>query len=186
MAQLQLGVQPGLHAPLHQLQHFGALLQRALGHGALGLQACQLEVALRHAAREQQARGLGVGARGLGLAQCGGEGGTVFAEEVQLPAARQAGGFHATNGAGLAGGVGSVGAVALARGVQAAVDLRALGRAGGVGKGLGARDAGGGLLQPGVALQGLGDERIQLRIAKAAPPVGGDRSLRLHSSICAG
>ncbi|OIQ89477.1 hypothetical protein GALL_286080 [mine drainage metagenome] len=168
--QLQLRLQPGADALVHQLDDAAALLQRVAQQRALGIEPRQSKVGLRDLRREYDARGLRAGLGGTCAADRGGQRGVVATEQVQRPAALQHRLVDAEHRAAIRA-VDVVGAEQFAHRADRSTDRRQQRgvRRGGAGGGLAHARRGG--LQVGVAGQRLRLQRVELRVAVTRPPV---------------
>ncbi|MCY1511694.1 hypothetical protein D9M68_461310 [compost metagenome] len=171
LAQFEAGVEAGRDAVAHQLEGLVALGQRALGHFDLFVQARPLEVAARHVAREQHARGIGVGRGGIGRAEGGVERAAVLAEEVELPARAELQQADVLRRAAQRRRVDVVAVELLAVQVEVGADLGQQRRTSDVRRGLGTHEARTRDLQVRVAGHGLVDQRIELAVAEGLPPL---------------
>lgn len=167
LAQLETGVEPGLHALADERQDLIALRQRTGRDLALFDQPRQRHVAARDRTGEQLARGQHLGLRGTLAAQRGLQRSLVATEEVELPrriGLQRARGFHRP---GQRRQVQAIGGKALARQVERTIYLQAVGRLGDFHRSLGPAQASLRELEVGVAGQRTLDQVGQCRVAQA-------------------
>lgn len=170
LLQLDLAVEPGAHAFLAQFGHALRALQFFLGEIAHGEGMVEIAVGAGDACRQADARGLAVDLRRIGPAEGGFPGGAFAAPEVEVvveaerqvldrrvaPAERCRGDAGRRADSGIAGlGVQR----RLARGILRLGRCRCLAR------------TRLGDLQVRRALQGLGDQLVELAVAEPGPPV---------------
>src|SRR5207302_1767406 len=85
LAQLDVGVDAGLHALADEAERLAALLERTRRHVALRQEPRKLQVGTRDAGREHEARDVAIGLRRAGVSHRGLEPGAVAAEQVEVP-----------------------------------------------------------------------------------------------------
>ncbi|EEF26225.1 conserved hypothetical protein [Ricinus communis] len=171
LAQFDLRIEACVDALLRQIENALPLLQRLSADFAERLQLRELQICFDDGAGEQQAGACCLCGGGLAARAAGGDGGAIAAPEIQLVAAAQFDIAVALERTRDWIGIQAVLAVALPRRIGSGIETRHLRGPRAFDIGIGGGNARGGIDQLRTVGERLGDQRIQLRIAVAFPPV---------------
>ncbi|RMQ87589.1 hypothetical protein ALP97_200298 [Pseudomonas salomonii] len=169
---LVLAVDTGTEATFAQVEHLAGALEVVIGQVTHDMRLAQIAVSLGHVGSQGQACGLLVDFGGTRLAQRGFPGGALATPEVEVVVEAGADVAHGGIGVALPARVLVLGQARTAHTGAGIQGGHAFG-VGSIGRGFGLVGTGAGVLHVGAVLQGFMDQAIELRVAKAFPPVGG-------------